>query len=479
MADNSSTTIDFDLAESAIQTWNSAVGSFEPQKASSEPTLQALSAAGLESGFMASYDKNFDAAKEQIANFATDIQAVIQEFKNADEHLEKKRPKTPGGGSDPEDTQTHTDEELEALQLAEYEKLSLENLDGITEELIKLAAQEGVTLDKLLSDEAYQEKLSNLLATSKFVPEDLKKLILESDKVSQKVLLDITSGKYPSVIGLDDNTKKIYYNYLSNIANANDITLDKLLNDDQYKDLLKKSFTTFSSVVGELKGLNDDQIVAKLKKIKDGELEGIDRDAADVLREYAELDEKDQVASTKQAGKFGVFAKMNEKSSDKASKGTVSSLYKDYNPNPKDEEVPITDTEVPQQDEEVPGTTVDTPVEQTYGDEDVPTSETQTEQSTRDEIVPTVEASPTQEDDYTPIVVEPEDETVPSVIEEAPVTTTEEAQTTSEVPTVEDTGTSTRDIGTSDVPQLEDFGDENVPIEETGEQLTQDEDVPM
>ena len=453
MADNSSTTIDFDLAESAIQTWNSAVGSFEPQKASSEPTLQALSAAGLESGFMASYDKNFDAAKEQIANFATDIQAVIQEFKNADEHLEKKRPKTPGGGTDPEDTQTHTDEELEALQLAEYEKLSLENLDGITEELIKLAAQEGVTLDKLLSDEAYQEKLSNLLATSKFVPEDLKKLILESDKVSQKVLLDITSGKYPSVIGLDDNTKKIYYNYLSNIANANDITLDKLLNDDQ--------------------------IVAKLKKIKDGELEGIDRDAADVLREYAELDEKDQVASTKQAGKFGVFAKMNEKSSDKASKGTVSSLYKDYNPNPKDEEVPITDTEVPQQDEEVPGTTVDTPVEQTYGDEDVPTSETQTEQSTRDAIVPTVEASPTQEDDYTPIVVEPEDETVPSVIEETPVTTTEEAQTASEVPTVEDTGTSTRDIGTSDVPQLEDFGDENVPIEETGEQLTQDEDVPM
>ena len=81
MADANTTTIDFEEADSALQEWSTSVGSFEPKKASEEPTLMALQSAGLESGFIASYDKNFNDAKEQITNLVNDIKTVIQEFK--------------------------------------------------------------------------------------------------------------------------------------------------------------------------------------------------------------------------------------------------------------------------------------------------------------------------------------------------------------------------------------------------------------
>ena len=474
MADTSSTTIDFEKAEGALQTWTTAIGSFEPQKAASEPTLNALQAAGLESGFIQSYDTNFETTKEQIANFATDIGAVIQEFKNADDSLGAGSPKNPPpGGSDDPTEPTHTDEELAALQIAEYEKLSLDNLDGVTEELIKLAEQEGVSLDKLLSDDAYKEKLANLLATSTFIPEDLKKLILKSDTVSQKVLFDITSGKYPSVIGLDDNTKKIYYNYLTNIANANGITLDQLLNDDKYKDLLKKSFSTFSSVVGELKGLDDSSITEKLKKVKNGELDGIDRDAADVLKLYADLDEKDQIESTKNAGKFGVFSKMNENNSDEAAKGAVSQIYKDYKPEETSEDP---EQELPEDQ--------DVPVDESLGDQDVPAEETPS-----DEDVP-IDEPPVDEPPLEDVPVEetPSDEDV--LVDEPPEEPTKGSEGTdpSQEETPSDETVPTDDTEEPGAPSLDDFGDEAVPTEDTGlptvdgspePSLTEDEDVPM
>ena len=92
MADNESTKIDFDKVESILQEWGTAVGSFEPKKAAEEPTLMALREAGLESGFIASYDKNYSSAKEQIGNFANDIKSAYQAFVDVDEQEEQQQP---------------------------------------------------------------------------------------------------------------------------------------------------------------------------------------------------------------------------------------------------------------------------------------------------------------------------------------------------------------------------------------------------
>jgi len=512
MSDANTTTIDFDKVDSTIQDWSTSIGSFEPKKASEESTLMALQSAGLESGFIASYDKNFNDAKEQITNLVNDIKTVIQEFKDADARVGDEKPDNPPGGGDDPTTQ-HSDEELLQLQLNEYEKLSLENLNGIAEELIKLAEQEGVTLDELLSNEKYKEKLQSILASSQYVPEDLKALILESDKVTQELLKDISSGKYPSVIGFDDNTKKVYYNYLANIANANNITMDQLLTDDNYKDLLKKSFAVFSAVTAELVGLTDDQITEKIKKVQSGELDGIDKDAAEVLKEYASEGDG-AIDSVKQAGKFGVFGKMSEKSSDDSSKSAVSSLIQDYKPEDEDvppgdtdvpptgdedvppsgdEDVPPGDTDVPPTgDEDVPPGDTDVPPS---GDEDVPPGDTDVPPSGDEDVPPgDTDVPPTGDEDVPPSGdedVPPGDTDVPpSGDEDVPPGDTDVPPTGDE--DVPPGDTDVPPTGEDEIPQLDDFGDEDVPQEDTNPPtldegapeteeptLDQDQDVPM
>ena len=134
--DSEEISIDIEKVDGILQNWSSAMGSFEPQKASANSGLLALQSAGLESGFIHSYDANFDAAKTQINNAFESIRSAYQSFIDAEDESEDQQPedKPLGGGNH---TDEYTDEELIALQLKEYEKLSLENLDGITDELIE------------------------------------------------------------------------------------------------------------------------------------------------------------------------------------------------------------------------------------------------------------------------------------------------------------------------------------------------------
>lgn len=315
--DTEEISIDTSEVERILNDWSTAMGSFEPQKASANAGLLALQSAGLESGFIHSYDANFESAKSQINNAHSAIFSAYQTFLEAEDASEDEQPNPypRGGGAGP--GEEYTDEELKELQLKEYEKLSLENLDGITDELIKLAKQENVTLDELLSNEKYQEKLKDVLSSSKYVPEDLKKLVLKSGKVSQELLEDISNGKYPSVIGYDENVAKVYQQYLYNVAKNNNIDYQALLNDDKYKDILKQAFKKFGSVTSELKGLDDSSITSKLKRVASGEFDNtLDEDTLYIMKEFANSDDEGILKSVKNGAKFGVFTKMSDDSKD-------------------------------------------------------------------------------------------------------------------------------------------------------------------
>ena len=363
-----STNINFTKCESTISEWNTAATAFtgNVMKAADDATLKDLSAAGLESGFIASYDERFKTLSDNLTSLASELSTVIKAFYEADGGDDGNNggndiPKyggnnnnggggnnNNGGGNNnnnndnPEatatSTATPTEEEEEedhdkvySNQIKEYEKMSMENLDGLAAELVKYAASQGISVDELLSNEKYAAKLHSLLLQSPNLSDTLKAVITSSStKVTQEVLKDIFDGKFPSIVGINNDTSSLYLSYLQAIASANGIDVSELCTDPKYESLLKQSLTDFGKVSGVFNGLSDEEIVTRAMQIYDGNnVSDVDEEAVMIIRTYMDVKSeelgkdpqeftKDDAGLFKDLAKFGSFATVAAASSSDA-----------------------------------------------------------------------------------------------------------------------------------------------------------------
>lgn len=339
MADTgTSTNINFTKVETTISEMTSAGASFtgSVKKASDDPTIKDLQSAGLESGFASSYDERFAKLAESLTSIASELTTVIKAYYEADgaddsgkDKSDDGSPKYSGGGNyggggggssggtsggdngsnsggdnnnnnnNNNDDDNNDDKEdhdkVYNNQIKLYEKMSMEGMEGLAAELVKTAASLGITVDELLSNSKYATKLHSILLKSSYLSDELKAEINSSSgAVTQEVLRDIFNGKHPSIVGLNNDTASIYLAYLQSIATTNNISVEDLVTDEKYKDILKQTLTDFSKIPEMFEGVTGEELVNRALDIYDGKnISNYDENAVTIVRTYMDVKAED------------------------------------------------------------------------------------------------------------------------------------------------------------------------------------------
>ena len=142
------------------------------------------------------------------------------------------------------------------LALSSGDKKVIDKLNKILEYLKQIANENGITLEELLTDPAYKDLLLDALNKLKDESPELGSLIdsvLKYD-VPGLVLYGLLL-KIINTIGLKD--KLLLKEYLEQIAKENGITLEELLTDPKYKNLLMESLNRFKEKYPELADWTD------------------------------------------------------------------------------------------------------------------------------------------------------------------------------------------------------------------------------
>ena len=224
--------------------------------------------------------------------------------------------------------------------------LELKDLRNLITELINI--NKNRPLDELLLDPAMAEMIKKVLLESINLPQSLKDILINGDsEIVRITLLDIMSGKYPDVFSLNAMTVGIMYDYFKYIAQQNGITVDELLNNPEYLDLLRKSVKDFEEASKLLEGwdsLDSEKYQEKLLDTYDGN--GIAEDnpnAVEIVRRFADylsnetnipseelLTDKDYSQTLKKAGnevaKASLFIGTTSAFSDEGIKNVINSL---------------------------------------------------------------------------------------------------------------------------------------------------------
>lgn len=321
------TEMDFDGIEKVISEWNSIITTFDSQwiRAQDNIGYKALYDAGLDSGFISSYDTNIN---KLVTVLKLALDASNTSLKNMFELDEDLGSRIPGSKNDnsKEDDDRDDVPSLEVdnskEQLEAYSKMSMSDLSDIAQELNNLAQEEGKTFEEILNNSEYSTKIRSALLLSKYIPEDLKQLITDtSSEISQAVIRAIFNGNQTDIIGLDTNTVLTLKNFLQMVAKNNDISLESLLSDENNSKVLKDSLQNFNSVTETLKDLDDTGLKDKLIKIYDGDGIGeMQSSTVSIIRNYAEtvaqekntsvekmFESDNLVSELKNLGKFSVF----------------------------------------------------------------------------------------------------------------------------------------------------------------------------
>lgn len=321
------TEMDFDGIEKVISEWNSIITTFDSQwiRAQDNIGYKALYDAGLDSGFISSYDTNIN---KLVTVLKLALDASNTSLKNMFELDEDLGSRIPGSKNDnsKEDDDRDDVPSLEVdnskEQLEAYSQMSMSDLSDIAQELNNLAQEEGKTFEEILNNSEYSTKIRSTLLLSKYIPEDLKQLITDtSSEISQAVIRAIFNGNQTDIIGLDTNTVLTLKNFLQMVAKNNDLSLESLLSDENNSKVLKDSLQNFNSVTETLKDLDDTGLKDKLIKIYDGDGIGeMQSSTVSIIRNYAEtvaqekntsvekmFESDNLVSELKNLGKFSVF----------------------------------------------------------------------------------------------------------------------------------------------------------------------------
>ena len=179
------------------------------------------------------------------------------------------------------------------ISLSSLSQVSLGELNGFIVELKNIANSNNVNLDDLLSKEEYADKIKEVTLKSQYIPDDIKELLMNSDsKIVQKSLASIMSGNDSEIFNLNSLNLDIIKKRLENVANANDITINQLLTDDKYTNILKEASGEFEDVSQQLIEWDDmepEEYQKKLLSVYDGDqIDDVKSNTINIIRDFTD-----------------------------------------------------------------------------------------------------------------------------------------------------------------------------------------------
>ena len=145
----------------------------------------------------------------------------------------------------------------------------------------------------MLSKEEYADKIKEVTLKSQYIPDDIKELLMNSDsKIVQKSLASIMSGNDSEIFNLNSLNLDIIKKRLENVANANDITINQLLTDDKYTNILKEALGEFEDVSQQLIKWDDmepEEYQKKLLSVYDGDqIDDVKSNTINIIRDFTD-----------------------------------------------------------------------------------------------------------------------------------------------------------------------------------------------
>lgn len=179
------------------------------------------------------------------------------------------------------------------ISLSSLSQVSLGELNGFIVELNNIANSNNVNLDDLLSKEEYADKIKEVTLKSQYIPDDIKELLMNSDsKIVQKSLASIMSGNDSEIFNLNSLNLDIIKKRLENVANANGITINQLLTDDKYTNILKEALGEFEDVSQQLIKWDDmepEEYQKKLLSVYDGDqIDDVKSNTINIIRDFTD-----------------------------------------------------------------------------------------------------------------------------------------------------------------------------------------------
>lgn len=318
------TTVNFETAYALTEELTKTQGEFEGsiQKASTFPTFTVLQSLDLCGDFPAKFDQAMEKLSTNIKDVVKSANDYFDNLKKTDEDIEglvpkkkeedtegsgKRQPtgggskKPPTGGSENQTenpssgstepvTEASTQPDNSEDQIASFKTMSMSDMSEVLSTLVTLATANNTTIDQLLSNSAFKDKIKEALLKNVNISTDLKKLIEAGSSDAMIIALKkLVSGEINEAIGMDQDTSEVIRVYLESIASKNNTTIDKLISDSTYKETVKKSLAAMKKVTETTAKFTEANVQTKLLDIYDGVDTEIDDNSMEIVRDQVDV----------------------------------------------------------------------------------------------------------------------------------------------------------------------------------------------
>ena len=308
----------FALSDELQKTASELQGSIDP--AVSQSDFKALSSKDLCGSFPKNFDDSIKNLIESINTAITQTNTFLKELKDTDDKIAglfdpssqengSSSPKptyTPTGGGPSkkpdkeketesgtqQGTESGTEQGTEAgvdntqQQMDKFKQLSLSDLNEVTATLMNYAKEKNMTIDALLSDKAYSDKIKEILLKNTKIPQEFRTLIEQGkSECIITALKNILSAENNLVIGLDTDTSMVVKSMLERIAAENNISVDKLFSGDKVSDVVKKGLESMGAILNATKNYKVEDVQENMLSIYDGSDVTVDNTTMNSIRD--------------------------------------------------------------------------------------------------------------------------------------------------------------------------------------------------
>lgn len=146
--------------------------------------------------------------------------------------------------------------------------------------LLAIAEANGITIEELLSDPKYADYLKQELANFAASQEEIANILMLDNASLQELLLGIYDGDSVTLNGvpISEETINIIRVYLDNLALSLNISVETLLTDPQYQEILRKAMNDLNkylSFMDLMTMMESEEIQARLLQMINGERAGL------------------------------------------------------------------------------------------------------------------------------------------------------------------------------------------------------------
>ena len=318
------TTVNFDTAYALTEELTKTQSEFEGsiQKAATFPTFTVLQSLDLCGDFPSKFDQAMEKLSTNIKDVVKSANDYFDNLKKTDEDIEglvpkkkekdtegsgkrqptgggSKKPPTggsenptenPSSGSTEPVTEASTQPDNSEDQIASFKTMSMSDMSEVLSTLVTLATANNTTIDQLLSNSAFKDKIKEALLKNVNISTDLKKLIEAGSSDAMIIALKkLVSGEINEAIGMDQDTSEVIRVYLESIASKNNTTVNKLISDSTYKETVKKSLAAMKKVTETTAKFTEANVQTKLLDIYDGVDTEIDDNSMEMVRDQIDV----------------------------------------------------------------------------------------------------------------------------------------------------------------------------------------------